>query len=578
MKKTISVLFLVSMLLMVLLISMMATSVNAESDITLTTPYATMKSTFISKQAGSSITVMWSRAFAKKDGKYIKASGYEVQYSEKSDFSGAKTVKKNADTYVIELPLLNTKKKFQNTNYYVRVRAYKKISGEIYYSSWRKAVSSKTIKVYTPQIKSVTAKGNVVTCKWNKGGAGYYVYINDGSKWTKKTFTTETSANFTLEYDTEYSFSVMSYEEITTDDPRGLNTTVNAVLYDKNNIKTVKTPMYTVRKPSIKAHFSESMLVTELDADGDIFYIEYSENPNFLEGKTELVCASDIKDNIYKIDGLKADTKYYIRMKASSEYKGKDYFSEYSETVNASYEAPKYTIVFDSGDGERSSVEVKRNEDYTLPENLFAREGYSFAGWTTDPEVSLDPFVLGKVMYNGTVRNLAEDSILLYACWKGNSPISAADWALQIAADDSFYYGMADDKGKVSKSGHSHCYFCKGGDKVYCCNALCAAAYQHGAGYFTKYWAGSTSPSAWEKKGFRNLGKNYDPDKIQKGDIICCWNGSKWSHIMMAASDESVALKKRLIVNARGWDKGICTQNMLNKLDNYKYYQVLRLE
>ena len=97
-------------------------------------------------------------------------------------------------------------------------------------------------------------------------------------------------------------------------------------------------------------------------------------------------------------------------------------------------------------------------------------------------------------------------------------------------------------------------------------------------GYFSKYWAGSTSPTPWKSRGFRALGKNYDPALIKRGDIICCYNGSKYSHVMMAASGDDVELSKRVIVNARGWGKGVCTQNMLDKLDNYKYYYVLRLE
>ena len=47
---------------------------------------------------------------------------------------------------------------------------------------------------------------------------------------------------------------------------------------------------------------------------------------------------------------------------------------------------------------------------------------------------------------------------------------------------------------------------------------------------------------------------------------------------MMASSDSDVALSKKRIVNARGWGKGICTQNMVKKLKLYKKYYVLRLK
>ncbi len=77
------------------------------------------------------LTVKW------KKGKDI--TGYEVQYSLKKNFAGAKKIRiKNAATVETVLKKLTTGKK-----YYVRVRAYKTVSGKKYYSAWSKAKSAK---------------------------------------------------------------------------------------------------------------------------------------------------------------------------------------------------------------------------------------------------------------------------------------------------------------------------------------------------------------------------------------------------------------------------------------------------
>lgn len=569
-------------ILLIALIVLISANVSAETDeLTLNAPYSTFETAFVSKSEGSKITVMWSRAYAKYlDGTFKKASGYEVQYATKSDFSNAKTIKKNSDIITINLKNINTKKKLSETKYHVRVRAYKTVGAKTCYSSWRKAGVQKEIKAYEPIRFSLKSDRNIVTTTWNKGDyEGYIVYMKTDSAWAKKKTTDGTSAEFKLAYDTEYSFKVMGYKTVTTSDPRKLNTTTYAILYDRNNTETV-IPRYSVPTPTLSAKFINGVLNVD-EQDGDTFRIELSENSDFSEEKSITVKKSEFSEGVYPIKDLKPDTTYYVRMQAVSVYNGKTYYSQYSNICEVSYESPKYTVIFDGNgsDNTMSSVQIKQGN--SLPKCTLSREGYAFVGWSTESKgIDLDSYVIGTPRYGDGETLIADagETVTLYACWQGTSPIAAADWALLIASDDSFEYGMVDDDGKVSKSGHSHCPICKGGAKVFNCNALCAAAYQHGMGLFAKYWAGSTDPSKWINRGFTDMGKNLDPKKIKKGDIICCHNDSRWSHIMMAASNDNVALGKKLIVNARGWDKGICTQNMLNKLDNYKYYQVLRME
>ena len=67
-------------------------------------------------------------------------TGYQVQYSLKSNFSGAKTVTiKNAKTLKTTVKKLSAKKV-----YYVRVRTYKTISKVNYFSTWSKTYKMKT--------------------------------------------------------------------------------------------------------------------------------------------------------------------------------------------------------------------------------------------------------------------------------------------------------------------------------------------------------------------------------------------------------------------------------------------------
>lgn len=80
-------------------------------------------------KASGKITVRWKKT--------ASVSGYQIQYSVSKKFSKAKTV----STSSLTRTLSGVKK---GASYYVRVRAYKKISGKMYYSPWS---SVKNVKV-----------------------------------------------------------------------------------------------------------------------------------------------------------------------------------------------------------------------------------------------------------------------------------------------------------------------------------------------------------------------------------------------------------------------------------------------
>lgn len=68
-------------------------------------------------------------------------SGYQIQYSLKKDFSAAKIKTIKAGKSASYVKNLKAKKK-----YYVRIRTYKKVGKESYYSQWSESMSVKTCK------------------------------------------------------------------------------------------------------------------------------------------------------------------------------------------------------------------------------------------------------------------------------------------------------------------------------------------------------------------------------------------------------------------------------------------------
>lgn len=71
-----------------------------------------------------------------------QVTGYQIQYSTNKRFSGkaTKTITKNSITSATYRGLKAKKK------YYVRIRAYKTVSGTKYYSSWSPTKTIKTKK------------------------------------------------------------------------------------------------------------------------------------------------------------------------------------------------------------------------------------------------------------------------------------------------------------------------------------------------------------------------------------------------------------------------------------------------
>lgn len=140
---------------------------------TVTTPSAPSKPTLNSVGA-------LANGFKANWKKLSGVTGYQLQYSTKSNFSGAATVyagDANAVTKSITGRAAGTK-------YYVRIRAYKKVTGGTLYGAWSasKAVTTPS-KPKTASIKSVSALSKGFTVNWNKisGVTGYQVQYSTRS-------------------------------------------------------------------------------------------------------------------------------------------------------------------------------------------------------------------------------------------------------------------------------------------------------------------------------------------------------------------------------------------------------------
>ena len=156
--------------------------------------------------------------------------------------------------------------------------------------------------------------------------------------------------------------------------------------------------------------------------------------------------------------------------------------------------------------------------------------------------------------------------------YKVNNPAiqRAVDWAIAIANDDSFCYGLKDKKGGyASRCG---CYFCgtndkkvkmSGGDKryykTYVCMTFVHAAYAHGAGdpamlkdcksgthcisaYRKSLKSGANQYGCWAPVGYT---RNLKASDLQPGDVLI------WPGVHMA-----MYLDNTHIVDAGGYGNG----------------------
>jgi len=126
----------------------------------------------------SSISTGVSKPVVKWTKKTDGVTGYELQYSTSSTFKNPKTVKVAKNSTVSKAVSMTAGKRC-----YVRIRTYKVVGSNPYYSAWSAAKST-----YVPSataVKSVTPGSKKLTVKWTKKTAcvtGYQIQYSTSSK------------------------------------------------------------------------------------------------------------------------------------------------------------------------------------------------------------------------------------------------------------------------------------------------------------------------------------------------------------------------------------------------------------
>ena len=166
----------------------------------------------VANTANNTITAKW----AKQAG----VSGYQIQYSAKSDFSKAKSVTAGASAVSKAISGLT-----KNATYYVRIRSFKTVGSAKVYSPWSAAKSVKiskgTAKTFakTPVI-NVKGHDNELknTISWAKlsGATGYEVYAKKGTNgtWTKVKVTTSLQYVHKVTHGVWYYYKVRAYQDL----------------------------------------------------------------------------------------------------------------------------------------------------------------------------------------------------------------------------------------------------------------------------------------------------------------------------------------------------------------------------
>ena len=556
--------------------------------------YITKHPRFNSSRKCTSVRLRWSKAYSiLEDGTVKAASGYEIQYANNKAFRHARKVFATGDSKsrIIKIRKLNTRKKYRKyaSRYRFRIRSYVRVNGRKLYSKWVNAGRSKRIRVYYPvTLGSINAKRNVVTGTWQKvsGANGYLIYLRKAgaSQWKKVLKSTRRSQTSfkvdNLEYDSKYEFAVMSYRYVKTTNPGGYRTSALHILHDITDKYNMSIPEFSLDRPDVKVGFRDhSVKVLWNKVEGSQkYYLEVSTDKKFPKSKVqEIVVESkeSVKSYSKALKDYSADDEIFIRVRAGSVYKNQMYYSEYSKVRTFKYSDATYKVKFNwnnATSGTMSMITVRSSEVFNLPANKFKRTGYKFAGWSIEKnsEINMRNFQYGPTDYRDCqeVTSLGKpgDIVTLYACWKGNSPTSAGDWAKKIANDDGFCYGLV---------GRNQCWYCGGDWHTYNCNSFVSAAYTHGTPYLKEGTYGSTKPTWWEARGFTRLGK-ISAANMKKGDVICCWKSSKkiWSHVMIAYSTTRVIHAARFGED----DASIRLEDMVSRLGKYSSYCVLRLK
>ena len=255
---------------------------KATKQVTLTVNPAKVAISKVSNSGANQATATWKKT--------IGAGGYEIQYSLKKDFSTAAKVKVSSPSTVTKAIGSLAKGK----TYYVRVRAYKTVSGTTYNGAWSpvKSVAIKNGKDITLKGDSKITSNTLVAGKDARllkfsavsGATGYQVYyqIEKGSSvsaWKLAGSTASKSMTVNVKHGktTFYSFKVRAYKKMAD----------GSIIYSKFSTPTSGNALYYEPSFSVLMNSntdrSTSAVAMAITNKGDFPLRVYAKNARLIE-------------------------------------------------------------------------------------------------------------------------------------------------------------------------------------------------------------------------------------------------------------------------------------------------------
>lgn len=230
------------------------------------------------------------------------ATGYEVQYSTSSSMSGAVTKKLTAN----KPDTLTVSKLKSGKKYYVRVRSYTNVHGEVYYGNWSDIKSITTAKTNFKKAKISGIKTKSYTGK----------AIKQSIKVTYNGKALKNGKNYTISYSNNKKVGTA---KVTI---KGKGT------YGGVITKTFKINPAKQKIKSLKAK-SKGFTVNWTQKDSGTGYeIQYSTNSSF-KGATKKTVKNK-KTSKATYSKLKAKKKYYVRVRTYTDVNGTRYYGSWS--------------------------------------------------------------------------------------------------------------------------------------------------------------------------------------------------------------------------------------------------------
>lgn len=230
------------------------------------------------------------------------ATGYEVQYSTSSSMSGAVTKKLTAN----KPDTLTVSKLKSGKKYYVRVRSYTNVNGEVYYGNWSDIKSITTAKTNFKKAKISGIKTKSYTGK----------AIKQSIKVTYNGKTLKNGKNYTISYSNNKKVGTA---KVTI---KGKGT------YGGVITKTFKINPAKQKIKSLKAK-SKGFTINWAQKDSGTGYeIQYSTNSSF-KGATKKTVKNK-KTSKATYSKLKAKKKYYVRVRTYTDVNGTRYYGSWS--------------------------------------------------------------------------------------------------------------------------------------------------------------------------------------------------------------------------------------------------------